>query len=134
MGDLNMLNDIGPKMRLRLIYEANFQKTEVTLLTEALEESGLELKRGDCVLLVSMSKKILKFVFGVRDLGEMMGSNGKVYADRHTKVCESKTYRITQGGTFNPMMLQNYANELGIELAHIKRYEEHLKAELRAAA
>jgi hypothetical protein len=127
-----MTNGTAP-VRLRLIYTANFQKTEVTLLDEALTENHLDLRNNDCILLVSMSHKIIKFVFGVKELGEMIGGNGKHYADRLTKVCESKTYRITQGGTFNPLMLQNYANALGFELAHIKRFEEHYKREMETA-
>ena len=42
-----------------------------------------------------------------------------------TYVLSSQLYRILGGGTWNPHMLQNYANEVGIVLEGIPRFEKY---------
>lgn len=119
----------GP-MRLRRVFTADFRKTEATLLAEAQAEvENLRLGRDDCILFISHNGKIMRFVFGFLE-HDMVNASGKVVAGKQTKVLPSKTYRITEGGTFNPHMLANYAQELGLELAHLKKFDAHLKREL----
>lgn len=113
-------------MRLRLVVEADFRKNEATLLDELLVKTkDLELRKHDCVLLLSISGKMMKFVFGFQEF-DLVGANG-VSRQRLTRVLRSMTYRICSGGTWNPYMLKNYAAELGIDLAHIKRFEQYYK-------
>ena len=101
------------RLRLRVITSGNFRKNEATLYTEFEKEHGpLALKGDDCILFVSKTGKILRFVFA-----PVMG--------KKTSVLSSQTLRITVGGTWNPLMLKNYAAQLGIELAGLKCFEDY---------
>jgi hypothetical protein len=124
----NGVSSSGPrKLRLKYVGTADFRKTEATLIDEVKKEIGGELGKNECIILVSGGKKILKFIFAILE-HEMVNSAGTA-VNRITKVLPSRTYRITDGGTFHPYMLQNYANDIGIELAHLKRLEAHLRSE-----
>lgn len=117
-------------MRLRLVYQGNFTKNEATLFEEAMKENkGVHLGPDDCVLLVSRSGKILKFVFRPEETSYVRfnGKNGKM-----TTVLESETYRITGPGRWNPLLLANYAKEVDIDLENVKKFEQHYKALLTA--
>lgn len=126
----------GPlqELRLKLVRHADFRKTEETILNECMAEAeSLRLGARDCILLISSTGKIIKFVFGFLE-HEMINAAGRQVEGRKTRVLPSRTYRITDGGTFNPYMLQNYANEMGLTLAHLKKYEAHLRSEMAAKA
>lgn len=113
-------------LKLKLVYQGSFSKNEVTLFEEAMKANkGIELGPSDGVLLVSRSGKMLKFVRRAQEVGYMnaSGQNG-----RKTTVVFSETYRITGGGKWSPYMLANYAEELGLTLEGIKRFEQHVKA------
>jgi hypothetical protein len=107
-------------MRLRYIYRGDFRKSEHTLFNlVSAEVKDLKLNEGDCVLLLSHSGKLLKFVYGMKEL-----QNG----EKTVKILPSQTYRITSGGTWNPLMLKNYASAVGIELQGLKRFEDHYRS------
>ena len=113
-------------MRLRLVYRGDFRKSEETLYAEALKKHPeLNLRNGDCILLVSSNGKLLKFVYGFTEHDLVFYQSEKVWGK--TKILESVTYRISGSGSWNPLMLQNYANHLGLELAGLKRFEEYYK-------
>lgn len=119
----------GEKMRLRLVLTADFRKNEATLLAECQKQiRDLELRRGDCILLLSTHHTILKFVWGAYELDKAF-TDGGIERDRGMRIVASKTYRIVDGGKFNPYMLKNYAEDLGIDLAFLRRFEEHFKDE-----
>ncbi len=120
------------KLKLKYIGRADFRKTEATAMEEVIAELGQGLKAHECVILISNNGKIMRFVFGTVE-HDQTDARGKMLAERITKILPSRTYRITQGGTFNPYMLQNYANDLGIELEHLKRLEAHLRLEAEQA-
>lgn len=106
-------------MKLKYIYRGDFRKNEVTLLEEARKEAGsLRLTRDDCLLVVSYSRKLLRFIFGFEEL-----SSGK----KTVEVLPSKTHRIIRGGAWNPLMLQDYAEAVGIQLDHLKKFKDHYK-------
>lgn len=116
------------QLKLKFIYRADFRKSEETLLNEAMKEvKHLDLGPHDCILLMSGNGKIMRFVFGFLE-HEAVNKLGKPM-NQITKVLPSRTYRICDHGTWNPYMLANYAAEIGIELAHLKKLEAHLKAE-----
>lgn len=116
------------KITLRFVGTADFRHNDSSQLDEVIKAVGKNLRPSECGILVSKGGKILRFVFGMVE-HEMVNSAGRPTAGRVTKVVPSRTYRIVDGGTFNPYMLQNYANDLGIELAHLKRLEAHLKSQ-----
>lgn len=121
----------GQPMRLRYITRADFRKSAETMINEALKEvKTLDLGPNDCILMISGTGRILRFVFGFLTHGQV-SSAGKVLG-RDVRVLPSRDYRICDGGTWNPHMLANYAQEIGLELAHLKKFEAHLRAELRA--
>jgi hypothetical protein len=116
-------------MRIRYIFRGSFQKNEVTLFHEAMTEAGeLTLGHDDCILLVSQSEKLLKFVWRqiTTSRKNVDGTNGKL-----STVVSSQLYRIVDGGTWNPLMLANYAEQVGIQLEGLKKFEQYYRA-LRA--
>lgn len=122
------------ELRLKLVRTADFRKNEETLLAEVQAEAeNMRFGPRDCVLLVSTSGKIIKFVFGFLE-HSMVNAAGREIASRKTRVLPSRTYRITDGGIWNPYMLANYAAEIGISLPQLKKFEAHLRAELAARA
>jgi len=111
-------------VKLRYVYRGNFRKNSVTLLKEALKEAdNMKLGKNDCVLAVSISGKILRFMGAPQTL-HRGGSDDATYV---TEVQQSLDYRVTGDGVWNPLMLQNYAAELGMELEGLKRFEDHYK-------
>jgi hypothetical protein len=113
------------KLRLRYIHHASFAKNEATLFEEVRAiVARLALMDDDCILLVSLGGKVIRFVFDLED-GMNVDRSGNVRG--RTKVLKSLSYRIVGRGTFNPLMIANYAAEVGVELAGLKRLEEHLR-------
>jgi len=111
-------------MRLKLVYQGNFCKNERTLFEEALKQNDVQLGPDDCVLLVSKGGKLLKFVRRSREISYVNGSGKNGHS---TTILASDTYRITGYGKWSPLMLSNYAAEVGVELEGIKKFEAHYK-------
>lgn len=116
----------GKQFRLRYIGTHDFRRTDANQLDEIIKSIGEKLGKNDCAIIVSMQGKVLRFIFGAIE-HDMVTRAGVYLEGQRTRVVRSQTYRITDGGVFNPYMLQNYANDLGIELAYLKRLEAHLK-------
>lgn len=114
-------------MRIRYIYRGSFNKSEVTLFNEAMTEAGEHLSLGhdDCILLVSQTQKMLCFVWRPQETSRKManGSNGKI-----STVVSSQRYRIQDGGTWNPLMLANYAAQIGVEVEGIRKFESYYRS------
>lgn len=122
------------RVRLRYIVRADFRKNEATLMEEVAKEiKQLRLTKHDAVCMISGGGKILRFVFGFLE-HDMVDARGNTVAGKLQRILPSRTYRITAHGTFNPLMLANYAEAMGIELADIKKFESYVKEEVRAAA
>lgn len=122
------------RVRLRHIMRGDFRKSEETLTNEVMKEvRELKLGKSDAICMLSSNGKIMRFVFGFLE-DDMIDAKGNTVQDRRTKILPSRQYRITQHGTFNPLMLANYAEAMGIELAEIKRFESYVKQEVRDAA
>lgn len=123
-------NGTLPTYRLRYIYRADFRKTEATLLEEAkLIVDNLKLREDECLLLISGTEKCIKFVFGYMDDIAGIDRTGKPLKAA-MGIVSSKTLRITGGGTFHPLMLQNYAERLGISLKDIKKLQSYLRLDI----
>lgn len=122
------------RVRLRYIMRGDFRKSEETLNNEAMKEiRDLKLGKNDAICMLSSSGKVMRFVFGFLE-DDMIDARGNIVQDKRTKILPSRQYRITQHGTFNPLMLANYAEAMGLELTEIKRFESYVKEEVRNAA
>lgn len=117
------------EIRIRYVYFGDFRRSEATLLEEVLKiAKDLKLSKNDCVLMMSGRRTVLRFVFGFREV-EQIGGAKHEFLGKATRYVHSRTYRIVDGGSFNPYMLKNYAEEIGLSPAGIRRYEEALAAE-----
>ena len=106
------------KLRLKaIIPRADFRKSEETLYREYAKSRAYQgqLKRGEAYLFWSKSGNQLLWFF--RDPSAIEGSKYEY------EVVDSRKWRVT-GGTWHPFMLANYAEEVGIDLIGIKRFEE----------
>lgn len=115
-------------LRLKYVGTLDFRHNDASQLDEVIKLIGAKLGKNECAIVISKLGKVLRFIFGAIE-HDMVTVDGRVVAEKKTRVVASRTYRIVEGGVFNPYMLQNYANDLGFELAHLRRLEAHLKAE-----
>lgn len=104
-------------MRLRYIEAVDFRKSEYHNFMDIQKRAKLDLSKDDCILLISHGGNQLIFVYGFANL-----QNG--YSGR--QVLRSERYRLLRG-TWEPMMLADYAEQVGIKLEGIKKFEEHYK-------
>ena len=115
-------------MRIRLKgiqQDVDFRQSELTNY-EAFRKSKRfsgDPKKGEAYLFVSTSGNQLVWVLKYE-------ADVTVFRTQRRRI-ESLRFRIS-GGHWNPMMLANYADEVGIELVGIKRFEEIYEAQ-RAA-
>lgn len=116
-------------LRLKLVAHADFRKSEETNFLE-LEKSGElpSLRKGEGILLISKKQDQIVFVEKIDEF-TTTNSKGKVIQAR---VVASQRFRI-RGATWNPLMLQNYAERAGFKIPGIKRFEWHMKEYLSAA-
>lgn len=115
-------------LRLRLkaiIPSADFRKSEWTLYNEYVNSRAYagSLKKGEAYLFLSKSKNQLLWFF--RDPTTIAGFN-----DIDQNIVDSRKWRVTSG-IWHPFMLANYAEEAGIDLVGIKRFEEILDEQRR---
>jgi hypothetical protein len=105
-------------VRLRRIEEASFNCSEKTLFMNLTNKVRNDLKGNDAVCFVSKGGNQMLFVW--RQAGEILAS---------------VRLRLLHG-TWDPLMLQNYANEVGLELEGLPRFEIYFtnRARARAAA
>jgi hypothetical protein len=107
-------------LRLRYIDAVDFRASEMTNYMLALRKQPSlgRFKSNDAVLFLSKKRDQLIFVYG------FFMTNGE---DGVRRFLRSERLRL-DGGTWDALMLQNYANDVGIRLEGIKTFEEHLKA------
>lgn len=109
------------KMRLKYIETVDFRKSEATNFFEQSKKQKWSLKSGEVVCFVSGRGNQIVFVHPA-EVNDFVGS-----AKARGMIIRSERLRLTSG-SWNPLMLANYAKEMGIELEGIKRFEEHYKA------
>lgn len=110
-------------MRLKYIATVDFRKNETTNFEEHAKKGRWKLKANEVVCFVSRLKTQVVFVHTPQGMGETSQGNERI-------VVRSQRLRISYG-TWDPMMLANYANMAGIRLEGIRRFEEHYKSVLR---
>jgi hypothetical protein len=82
------------------------------------------MNQNDVIAMVSSNGKQVVFCYAHEDI---------TYDDfravtKDTGVVQSIRYRITGSGTWNPLMLRNYAEKCGIELPGLKKFETYFAA------
>lgn len=115
-------------MRLRYVQTVHFGRSELTNFVEVLakhpefgEPAGKARLRGDdVVLLVSKTGNQLVFLYGF-----------DTFQDK--KVLRSTRLRISGNARWNPLMLVDYAREVGIQLTGLRAYEDHVRALMKGA-
>ena len=108
-------------MRLRFVKTCNFGQSELTNWRAILAKhpefgnptSKLRLKPDDVVLLVSLTGNQLVFLHGFDNFDEKL-------------ILRSTRLRIDGGAHWNPLMLANYAKSVGLVIADLKTYEDHI--------
>jgi len=105
-------------LRLKGVIECSFQRSEATNLALFRKQPHFpgELSVGEAFLFLSKSGNQIIFVF--RSPIDFDGPSGKTWG-----VTDSRRLRLS-GGSWSPYMLQNYANEVGLHLVGIKRFEQ----------
>jgi len=114
-------------MRLRHIVSVSFNKSELTNYKEFLLQNpgaSTVLKGNDVILLISKSRDQLVFVYGF----DALDKNQILFTSR-MRILTAKGGK----GVWNPLMLKNYAEEQGIDLEGLKKFEEYY-AQLREGA
>lgn len=110
------------KIRLKAIkYQCDFRKNEVTLYEEFRKSRSFcgELGNNEAYLFISGSEDQL--IWFLRSV--------EVQADRDAPVGVTHTQRsrLMKHTPWNPLMLQEYAQAVGIELVGIRSFEEAFK-------
>ena len=105
-------------MRLRMVATMPFSRSEATNFDSIRTQlKGLKLDRNDVVAFVSMTGNQVLFVYNP---GEILIRPGL----RH-EVLRSVRLRLRGRQEWNPLMLVNYAAEVGIQLEGLKKFEDH---------
>lgn len=105
-------------MRLRYIAQVSFQSSEATnfqTFSRKNPELVKRLSETDVIAFVSLSGDQLVFIHGFTEID---GEKGAL------KVLSSRRLRMT-GGTWNPLRLANYAEEAGLQLDGLKKFEKY---------
>src|SRR5574341_1444635 len=103
------------RMRLRHIEQCASRKSERTNFDLIAKPMRLRLKAGVAALLVSGRGDQLIFVYGYGAVD-----------DDHVAL-RSERLRLTSG-SWNPLMLANYAAEVGLHLDGIKKFEDYYRS------
>lgn len=104
------------------IFTADFRKNARTLYDDLRQDKKAwrgELRNGDVYIFVSLTGNQLYFI--LRD-HEITARPGTRY-EAQRRMLDYRAWRL-ENSVFDNMMLQNYANEAGINLAGVKRLEE----------
>jgi hypothetical protein len=112
------------KIRLRAIkFDVDFRKNEWTNYNEFKRSRSFpgDLKANEAFLFVSKSGNQLIWILNIID--SYVVSEGRV----NKQIVDSRRWRITSSQTWDPLMLANYAIEVGIELIGIKKFEDHVQ-------
>ena len=114
-------------MRLRFVDTVHFGKSELTNFRSILlryphfiAPHRNALRPDDVVLLVSKMGNQLVFLHGF----DMINA---------TQVLRSTRLRIDGGARWNPLMLVNYARQVGLVITGLQAYEAHVRALLHRA-
>ena len=101
-------------MRLKYIESVNFGASELTNYRALAKRNKWSLAKGEVACLVSLTGNQIVFVYAPTS-----GAAGEVL--------RSERVRLTSRGRWNPLMLADYAEEVGLHLDGIAKFGEHYK-------
>jgi hypothetical protein len=105
-------------LRLKGVVQCSFVRSEATnlrLYRQGKHFPG-ELESGEAYLFVAKGNDQVLFLFADSHVD---------FSGVSRRVIDSRKLRLG-GGSWNPYMLQNYANSVGLNLVGIKRFEQVL--------
>ena len=106
-------------LRLRLVATVDFRHGVPFHYDELKKSNRLDEVRADeCILLVSQTGTRVAFVFREANTTSRNGEP--------VKVVSSFQLALDRRTPWSPLMLQNYAEQVGIELLGLKRFEDHV--------
>jgi len=112
------------RLRLKGVVTCSFARSEATnlgLYRTTTKFPG-ELNKGEAYLFISKGGNQVLFMFKTVVL-EVDVQHRRGDGTNTRGVIDSRRLRL-DGGTWHPYMLQNYANEVGIDLIGFKRFEQ----------
>lgn len=112
------------KIRLKAIsFDADFRFSEFGIYDTFRKSKKFQgdLRAGEAYLFVSGTGNQLLWVLNIGGITSK-GANAKGSFDR--RVIDTRRMRIEGRTAWHPMMLQNYANSVGLEIVGFKRFEE----------
>lgn len=118
---LKLVSTADREFTLHAVVEGDFRKNEATLYKEWLKGSkNVEPTDADSVVLfLSRTQNQMVFVHGYDTLSTP-------YPKPKRTVLWSERLRLDRG-TWNPLMLVNYAELVGLHLVGLKRFEDFYK-------
>lgn len=101
----------------RIIQDVDFRSTELRIYEKFRDKNKdmVDPRPGEAYLFISKSGNQLLFVLNYK--------SGVKVAKTNRQVVESLRLRVS-GGHWNPLMLANYAEDVGVKLLGVRRYEE----------
>lgn len=110
------------KVKLVEIKEADFRLSEASNFAKIPKGRRESLKFGEAICFISRTGNQIVFVHRSDDMG-------KTARGKERRVVYSTRLRLTRG-SWSPDMLANYADDVGLQLIGLKRFET-LHAKLR---
>lgn len=110
------------RVRVKRIFTANFSKSARTLYDEIRADRKLwrgALQQDEAYLFISQTGNQLMFILGDHEIESRPGTR---YATKR-RILDARLWRI-EGGSFEPKMLENYANNVGLTLGR-KTFEDY---------
>lgn len=117
------------RVRIKQIVTGDFRKSARTLYDELKKNRKLfqgDPKPGDVYVFISSSANQLIFITGEASVTNWPGSRHEA----EQTILDYRTWRI-KNGTLSPLMLENYANKVGLSLG-LKTLEEWHEERLEA--
>ena len=104
------------QVRLKEIYETSFARSEMTNYRLWRKETTRSLAAGEALCIVSKTGNQMVFVWKPK-LITYGGSNAEAFLSVRIRLDSTKWW--------DGRMLRNYANQVGLELVGLKRYEQY---------
>lgn len=98
------------------IFHESFIRSELTRFNMLIKSIKGGLKPGECIVFISLTKHIIQFVWAPRTMHSK--SEHAVFVD--TEVVTMVQHRIIKGMQWNPLFLQEWARECGIEITNFR--------------
>lgn len=98
------------EVKLHYVTEASFSKSEATRFKELPVEIRSRLRGNGAVAFISKTGNQIEFVYGAENI------------DGRTAIMSAKC-RLDRGA-WNPLMLQDYAERVGLHLENLRRFKE----------